>query len=243
MDGMEKESTVRHVFERISDTYDGANRRISLGFQTGWKNRLLAAMLRHTREGDPVLDVCCGTGDLAVALAQHRRQAVGVDFSPAMLAVAEEKGRGLSGLSWWEGNAMSLPFETGQFSAACISFGLRNTTDYTQVLREMGRVVRLGGLVCCLDSFVPESPLIRPFYRLYFQGVMPILGGGRRKRKEYQWLWQSTQAFVSQEELAELFRRSGLAQVSYESYLFGTCALHMGVRPPKDQIQTDAGGI
>lgn len=243
MSELTKREHVYQVFEEISHTYDSANRRISLGLQAVWKRSLVRQVLRHTEKGDRVLDVCCGTGDIALALARNGRTAVGVDFSPSMLEVARRRGRDQPGLAWERGDAMSLPFADGSFSAACISFGLRNTEDYGKVLQEMRRVVRPGGCVCCLDSFVPEPPIIRPFYQWYFHRIMPWLGGGHRHREEYLWLWQSTQHFLTKEQLRALFDAVGLGPSTYKSHLFGACVLHMGCRPAESVIPTtDQGG-
>lgn len=126
---------------------------------------------------------------------------------------------------------MNLPFEDNTFSAACISFGLRNTSDYLRVLQEMTRVVVPGGWVYCLDSFVPDSLVIRPFYSVYFRYVMPFLGGGFRHRQEYTWLWQSTQDFLRKKELLDLFGQAGLIDRQMKSRLFGACVLHKGKKP------------
>lgn len=239
----EKRQKVFGVFETISPVYDAANRRISLGLQTGWKHRFVRQLTAATTPGDRVLDVCCGTGDIAIALAKEGRQAWGLDFSPAMLRLAEEKSENIPGLHWRQGDAMALPFGDGEFDAASISFGLRNTTDYTQVLREMRRVVRPGGWVACLDSFVPSSPLVRPFYELYFHFVMPLLGGGWHYRREYLWLWQSTKEFLTSEQLMELFRDIGLQPLGRKHYLFGACAAHLGQKPVDPQETSDKGDI
>lgn len=230
MDGEEKRAQVYGIFQRISRTYDRANRRISLGMEGRWKRSLVQAVTAEAPLHSAVLDVCCGTGDIAAAVAAQRPDlsVTGLDFSPAMLNEARRKGKNLPNLTWCEGDAVSLPFGGDTFSAAVISFGLRNTADYGAVLREMTRVVRPGGLVCCLDSFVPDSPLIRPFYTLYFRGIMPLMGGGFSRCREYRWLWQSTQAFLRKHELAELFAGAGLEHICVKSYFFGTCALHSG---------------
>lgn len=236
-----KRQKVFGVFEAISPVYDAANRRISLGLQTGWKRRFVRQLLAVTVPGDRILDVCCGTGDIAIALAKEGRQVWGVDFSPAMLRQAEEKGTGIKNLRWQQGDAMALPFADGTFAAACISFGLRNTTDYDRVLREMARVVRPGGWVGCLDSFVPQPPLVRPFYELYFHFVMPLLGGGRQYRQEYLWLWQSTREFLTGEQLSRLFRDIGFSPVKRKNYLFGACAAYLGQAPTGPQKTADKG--
>ncbi len=228
-----KREKVYHVFQEISGSYDKANERISLGLEKRWKKELVQEVSAKTAQGDSVLDVCCGTGDIAIALAKSCSavRVVGIDFSPAMLEAAEKKSGRLANISWQIGDAMHLPFADNTFAAACISFGLRNTASYLDVLQEMRRVVRPGGWVYCLDSFVPDSPWIRPFYAVYFRGIMPVLGGGFRHRKEYVWLWQSTKAFLRKKELLDLFGKAGLVERTLKSHMFGACVLHKGRKP------------
>lgn len=228
-----KEAKVYRVFQNISQNYDGANERISLGMEKGWKDCLIDAVTAKAEENGRVLDVCCGTGDIALAIAKKRPDLTltGLDFSPAMLAVARQKTPPDSRVTWRQGDAMNLPFEDNTFTAVCISFGLRNTADYLRVLREMTRVTRPNGWVYCLDSFVPDSVLIRPFYALYFRYLMPFLGGGWRYQKEYMWLWQSTRDFLKKKELLALFKKAGLTDLTMQSHLFGACVLHQGKKP------------
>lgn len=225
-----KEEKVYGVFQSISDSYDDANERISLGMDERWRRRIVESVCDSTGPGGKILDVCSGTGDVALAIANARRDVdvTGIDFSPAMLDVARRKGKDVDNVTWREGDAMNLPFEENTFQAATISFGLRNTADYLRVLQEMTRVVIPGGWVYCLDSFVPESPVIRPFYWLYFRYVMPVLGGGWHHRKEYTWLWQSTKQFVTSRELLQLFEEAGLVETEMESPFFGACVFHRG---------------
>ena len=146
---LSKREKVYHVFQQISQTYDRANGRISLGMESRWKDCLIEAVCEQAAKGSRVLDVCSGTGDIAISLAAHRPdlKVTGLDFSPAMLDVARKKGAPLANVTWQEGDAMNLPFEDNTFSSACISFGLRNTSDYLRVLQEMTRVVVPGGWV------------------------------------------------------------------------------------------------
>ncbi len=228
-----KRSRVFRIFESIAGDYDRANARISLGLHKSWKRMLIHRLSRSAAPGGAVLDLCCGTGDIAIALAEARSdlQVTGVDFSPAMLARAEARGQGMENLRFQRGDAMSLPFPDACFSAAAISFGLRNTEDYAQVLQEMRRVTVSGGQVYCLDSLVPDSRWIRPFYRLYFKHLMPLLGGGLAHRREYLWLSESTEAFLSRRELEALFTRCGLSGVASKTRMFGACALVWGKKP------------
>jgi demethylmenaquinone methyltransferase/2-methoxy-6-polyprenyl-1,4-benzoquinol methylase len=218
------------VFQNISKDYDRANNRISLGLQNSWKKTLTKKLIKNTPPGTRVLDVCCGTGDIALKLAGARRdlKVTGIDFSPAMLEEAIRKRGNKKNVHFRQGNALELPYEDDSFAAACISFGLRNTADYEQVLREMRRVVKPGGYIYCLDSFVPDSPVVRPFYNIYFRYIMPMLGGGRRHRQEYMWLYESTQKFLHCGELENLYRRIGLNAVQHKRRMCGACVLVLG---------------
>lgn len=229
MDKRTKQEKVYGVFQTISKDYDRANTRISLGMEKGWK-RMLIDRLADCPAGAGILDVCCGTGDIALEIAGRRPdlRVTGLDFSPAMLSVAEGKRNGQENLQFVQADAMNLPFEEEKFAASCISFGLRNTADYERVLGEMYRVTQAGGSVFCLDSFVPENRLIQPFYRLYFRFIMPLLGGGKKHVQEYQWLYESTQTFLQPKELETLFRKVGLKQVRIKRKLFGACVLVWG---------------
>lgn len=228
---------VHGVFQSVADQYDAANNRISLGMHHFWKQALVDAVLSSVpAEGvGRVLDVCCGTGDITERIAESnpRVMTVGLDFSANMLDVARERTAGLDNVMLVEGNAMALPFDDGTFDACVVSFGLRNTPDYEQVVSEMARVTRQGGLVACLDASVPDNELIFPFYKAYYKGVMPVLGGGISKRKEYVWLYQSTQDFLRKDELCELFKRCGLVGVSARPFMMGAAALHTGIVPVK----------
>ena len=226
---------VHGVFQSVADQHDAANNRISLGMHHMWKQALVdAALSSCPADGvGKVLDVCCGTGDITERIAKESSNAmvVGLDFSANMLDVARERTAGMDNVMLVEGNAMALPFDDDTFDACVISFGLRNTPDYGQVVSEMARVTRKGGLVACLDASVPENQVIQPFYQLYYKQVMPLLGGGISKRDEYVWLYQSTQEFLSKDELSQLFRDCGLVGVGTRSFMMGAAALHTGIVP------------
>ena len=228
----EKSQRVYRIFQSISGGYDKANTRISLGMEKRWK-QMLVDRLAELPRGAAVLDVCCGTGDIALAAAGRRNdlQVTGVDFSPAMLEVAQSKQAGLSNVTFAVGDAMALPCPDNSFDAVCISFGLRNTADYAQVLRELYRVAKPGGRVYCLDSFVPQNPIILPFYKFYFRVIMPRIGGGTRHVQEYKWLYESTQLFLTPGELIELFGKTGLQTLQSKRRLFGACVLIFGEKP------------
>ncbi len=231
MDDTSKARYVYSIFQSIAKNYDRANDRISLGFQHSFKKMLTDRITRKIPHGGKVLDVCCGTGDIAITVAEGRRdlKVTGLDFSPAMLRVARmRRNRSCHNLRFKQGDAMDMPFEDQTFDAVCISFGLRNTGDYFRVLNEMRRVTKEGGYVYCLDSLVPESRLIKPVYTLYFRYIMPFLGGGISRRKAYMWLYHSTRDFLTRQELIRLFVLSDLKNVRDEERMFGACVLVQG---------------
>ena len=239
MDRAAKEARVYGIFQEISEGYDRANTRISLGLHRSWKRMLTGCLTKSLPAGAEMLDVCCGTGDVALEVAGKRRdvRVTGLDFSPAMLEAAERRRKGLPNVRFLQGNALELPAEDGRFAAACVSFGLRNTADFARGLEELKRVVRPGGWVYCLDSFVPEGRLVRPFYRFYFRRVMPRLGGGRKHAASYRWLYDSTEQFLRRGELAELFRTVGLEDIRSSCRMFGACALVWGRVPGEKRHQ------
>ena len=224
-----REAKVQSVFEHIAEGYDRANMRISLFMQAHWKNHLIRMIADCVPYGCRFLDVCCGTGDIAAGVAAKRADLdiTGVDFSSAMLRVAEQK-HVTGNLHFQKGNALELPFENDRFRVSAISFGLRNTSDYKKAMQEMTRVTQRGGWVFCLDSMVPEKQWVLPFYKLYFRYIMPVLGGGRRYYREYQWLNTSTEGFLKKEELKKLFAETGCIQINTKSWLFGSCVLVWG---------------
>ena len=222
-----KSEKVYKVFENIAEGYDAANDRISLGMQKSWKKELVDALM----PASSVLDVCTGTGDIALAVKKENPSAsiCGLDFSPAMLEVAKSK-KGAEEISWVQGDAMNLPFADESFEAACISFGLRNTPDYGAVIKEMRRVLKPGGIFACLDSFVPENAFIRTFYGVYFGSIMPLIGGATEHKEEYLWLNQSTKEFLSPTALTRLISSCGFDSVEVKKMLFGSCCLHIAVK-------------
>ena len=233
---MDKEQLVHGVFQSVADSYDAANDRISLGMHHRWKRELVSAVTDVLpAQGGSILDLCCGTGDITLRLAREHSdaQVTGLDFSQGMLDVARQHvaAAALSNVDLVEGDAMHLDYPDSSFDAAVISFGLRNTPDYAQVVGEMTRVVRPGGLVACLDASVPDNRAVRPFYMVYYRVFMPLLGGGISKRDEYKWLYRSTQEFLNKRELAALFTDSGLERVGVRGFMCGSAALHTGFVP------------
>lgn len=225
----EKAERVYSVFQSIARSYDAGNDRISLRLHRRWKRAAIAALAREKPSG-PALDLGCGTGDMLELLSGcfPEMELVGLDISPNMLDVAHERLGGRAHISLRLGDALRLPYEKGSFGCVVCAFALRNAADCGKVAAELARVLKPGGAVCILDSFVPERKSVLPLYRLYFGHVMPLLGGGFRKRREYDWLNRSTELFASAKGVAEMLRSSGIEVTAQRSFMFGACVCIVG---------------
>jgi demethylmenaquinone methyltransferase/2-methoxy-6-polyprenyl-1,4-benzoquinol methylase len=220
---------VRAMFDRISPAYDRMNRIMSLGMDGGWRS--LAVRASGVVPGDAALDVCCGTGDLAIELldaVSTRGRVVGLDFSQAMLDAA---GRKSTQVEWVRGDALALPFRDGEFAAATIGFGMRNLSDPLRGFAELGRVVRPGGRVVCLELTDPPA-WAAPFARLWTDRAVPLLGRlVARETDAYRYLPASVHRFPPADELAAIMGRAGLRRVRYRRLSGGAVAVHVGTVP------------
>ncbi|CRK83927.1 demethylmenaquinone methyltransferase [Neobacillus massiliamazoniensis] len=229
-----KEERVHHVFEKISDNYDKMNSVISFQQHIKWRKDTMKRM--NVKRGSKALDVCCGTADWTIALAEAvgpSGKATGLDFSQNMLNVGIEKVKslGLNQVELLHGNAMELPFSDNSFDYVTIGFGLRNVPDYLQVLKEMHRVVKPGGMVVCLETSQPTLIGYRQLYFFYFRFIMPLFGKlFARSYQEYSWLQESARDFPGMKELAGIFEQAGLKNVFYKPYSGGAAAVHIGYK-------------
>ncbi len=226
------EASVAAMFDRIAPVYDRMNTLMTLGLDARWRAAAVAAT--GTGPGDSVVDVACGTGKLAAALAEHVGpfgRVVGVDLSQGMIDRARRSYPDLVQLEFATGNALALPFVGGGFDAATIAFGLRNLSDFEAGFRELARVVRPGGCVVCLELSVPRP---RPFGRLYhamFRRFAPLLGRLFGQRAAYEYLPASLDEFPDPHRLAATMRAVGLVDVSFRRFGLGAAALHRGRVP------------
>lgn len=226
-----KSEKVHHVFQNISEKYDKMNSIISFNRHRSWRKDVMKRM--KVKEGEQALDVCTGTGDWALALAKevgHEGKVVGLDFSQNMLSVAEEKLKNepYNHVTFIHGDAMNLPFADNSFDYATIGFGLRNVPDYEQVLKEMHRVIKPGGLAVCLETSQPTLIGYRQLYYFYFRFIMPLFGKIFAKSyEEYAWLHESAREFPNKEELKQLFLKVGFKDVKIKSYSGGVAAMHL----------------
>jgi demethylmenaquinone methyltransferase / 2-methoxy-6-polyprenyl-1,4-benzoquinol methylase len=213
---------VRSMFDRIAPVYDAMNRVMTAGLDQGWRRRTAEATVRP---GDRVLDACCGTGDLGIACARIGGKVTGLDFSERMLERARQKA---PQLEWVRGDLLALPFADESFDAATIGFGIRNVEDVPLALRELRRVLRSGGRLGILEITRPRG-MLAPFYRLWFDGVVPLLGKLLPGGSAYTYLPASVRRFARPEELAALMRSAGFEDVRYALFAGGIVAVHTGM--------------
>jgi demethylmenaquinone methyltransferase / 2-methoxy-6-polyprenyl-1,4-benzoquinol methylase len=225
---------VASMFDEIAPVYDRLNTMMTLGFDGRW--RRAAARVSGIRSGDAAIDVACGTGKLAADLAGlvgPFGRVLGVDLSPAMIDRARTLHRDLVQLDFEIGDALGLQVEDASFDAATIAFGLRNLTDFEAGFRELGRVVRPGGRVVCLELTNPRPRWWARIYRATFSRMAPVLGSFFGRRVAYRYLPRSLEGFPDAERLAMTMRLAGLASVRYRRLGLGGVALHVGEVPPR----------
>jgi len=207
------------MFDRIAPVYDAMNRTMTAGLDRRWRRITAEAVVRP---GDLVLDACCGTGDLAIAAAKVGGRVTGLDFSERMLERAQRKA---PEFDWVSGDLLELPFPDSSFDAATVGFGVRNVDDLERALRELRRVLRDGGRLGILEITRPRG-LLAPFYRLWFDGVIPLLGKLLPGGSAYSYLPASVRRFPGPEELATLIAAAGFRDVRHRTFAGGIVALH-----------------
>jgi demethylmenaquinone methyltransferase / 2-methoxy-6-polyprenyl-1,4-benzoquinol methylase len=213
---------VRAMFDRIAPVYDVMNRTMTAGLDRRWRRITAEAVVRS---GDDVLDACCGTGDLAVADARAGGRVTGLDFSEQMLERARRKA---PELEWVSGDLLALPFDDASFDAATVGFGVRNVDDLERALAELRRVLRAGGRLGILEITRPRG-LLAPFYRFWFDGVIPLLGKLLPGGSAYTYLPASVRRFPGPGDLSALIGGAGFDRVTYRTFAGGIVALHMAV--------------
>ena len=227
-----KEQRVHEVFEKISGNYDKMNSVISFQQHIKWRDDTMSRM--NVQAGSTTLDVCCGTADWTISMGQAvgpNGKAIGLDFSQNMLNVGYEKVKAYPQIELIHGNAMQLPFPDATFDYITIGFGLRNVPDYMQVLKEINRVLKPGGMFVCLETSQSELPGYKQLFRFYFKFVMPVFGKFFAKSyKEYSWLQESAKDFPGMKELAKMIEQAGFVEVEYKPYSGGAAARHIGMK-------------
>jgi demethylmenaquinone methyltransferase/2-methoxy-6-polyprenyl-1,4-benzoquinol methylase len=224
---------VNRMFDRVAGRYDALNSLMTAGLHHRWRER--AAAQTHLRPGDSALDVCCGTGDLALELAKRVTpdgHVVGCDFSEPMLDRAREKAAERSNavvrFEW--ADALELPYDGERFDAVTVGFGVRNLADLDRGLRELARVLKPGGRVVILEFTQPRRPPFSLFYSLWFDRIVPLLGRFSSDPEAYSYLPESVRSFPSPRGLAEKLDVAGFEEIRWTVLAGGIVVIHSGVR-------------
>lgn len=237
------EDRVRQMFGEISSRYDLMNHVLSGGVDVYWRWRTVRAVAPSGTA--PILDVCTGTGDLAIAYWKKGNGQIPVeatDFTPEMLRIAESKrdkrfshqlAAGAARLTFREADTQHLPFDDSLFQIVSVAFGLRNVTNTELGLKEMVRVCQRGGRVAVLEFSMPTNPLFNWVYRTYFKYVLPRIGQlfARNRQEAYNYLPESVSQFPYGKALADKMEACGLTNVTWTPLTFGIATLYVGQKP------------
>lgn len=231
--GDQRAANVNALFATIARRYDRINDLQSLGLHRRWKRRMID--LARLRPGDVALDVCCGTGDIAMALADRGARVTGLDFSQEMLAVAKARDttrRGTSTVSYLRADAMKLPFSDGSFDVVTVGYGLRNLADWEVGLSEMVRVAKPGARVLVLDFGKPDNAVWRAIYFAYLRVCVPLFGLlFCSNAAAYAYILESLKHFPAQRGVDAKLRSLGLAEVRTHNILGGAMAINSAQKP------------
>lgn len=210
---------IRTIFDRIAPVYDQLNDWLSLGQHRIWKQ--MTVKWSNPQLGDTCLDLCCGSGDLALRLAQQVGTTgciYGVDFSPAQLAIARNRARQQypqPRITWVEADVLNLPFEDNKFAAATMGYGLRNVTDIPRSLHELHRVLQPGAKAAILDFHRPSQATLRVFQQWYLDNIVVPLAQKLGLAAEYAYISPSLDSFPTGQEQVELARLAGFSQARH----------------------------
>lgn len=225
---------VRRMFSSVASRYDLLNHLLSFNIDRRWRRTAVERVATVlSRPGARVLDLCCGTGDLLMALqARMDGPAWGCDFSAPMLAIARRKLLAARRrFALLEADALNLPLPDGSLDLVATAFGFRNLANYQAGLTEMARVLRPGGMVAILEFSMPRNRALAAFYEFYSRHILPAIGGALSgSRDAYAYLPESVRRFPGTDELARYMLDAGFRDVRYETMTGGIVALHLAIK-------------
>ena len=222
------------MFDSIAPAYDFMNRAMTLGIDRVWRKK--AVKMVAARAPREILDVATGTGDLAIQLARSisGSHITGADLSEGMIKVGREKifRAGLADrITLQAADCLALPFGECTFDALTVAYGVRNFADIPAGLREMYRVLKPGGMVCIVELSTPASPVVKPFYKLYTRGIIPIVGRLVSKdTRAYSYLPESIAAVPQRQAMCDLMTDAGFIRASFRSLTLGVCTIYTALR-------------
>lgn len=227
-----KPESISSMFDAIAPNYDFLNRLLSLRRDVYWRREMIQAL--DLPKKAMVLDVACGTGDVMIEILRQKPDAVayGIDFSKKMLHVAGEKtsqSEYPSQTGLLAGDALHLPFPPNQMDAVTIAFGIRNVADRKKALENFLHVLKPGGKLAVLELNTPSRGMLRALYLMYFQKILPGIGGFFSKNPDaYQYLPDSVLNFPAPSGFAALMQRAGFSEITWKPLTFGICTLFTG---------------
>ncbi|NLK25519.1 MAG: ubiquinone/menaquinone biosynthesis methyltransferase [Euryarchaeota archaeon] len=227
--------TISGLFDNIAVTYDGLNRMMSLSIDLMWRKQGLDRL--DIQDGDLVLDVATGTGDMAIQAASRAKcSIVGIDLSQNMMLAAERKWSEQNVQGWYplvKGDALRMPFLAGTFDKAMVAFGIRNMADIDSFVAEIYRVLRPGGRFAVIELSIPVCRITRPLYLLYLTKILPMIGGLRSgNMAAYEYLRDSILTFPAPEELEQIMEARGFQIIHSIPQTMNICHLYVMEKPP-----------
>ncbi len=233
LDGDQRSAYVQAMFDRIADRYDLINRLISGGQDLKWR-RLVVEKAALPPDGS-LLDIAAGTGDIAFEALKRTptAQVVCADFALKMMQVGRRRAPYGQQVAWMGADALRLPYADGSFDAVVSGYLMRNVADIPGALAEQGRVLKPGGRIVILDTSPPPDNLLKPLIMLHLRYGIPLIGrvvGGKAAAEAYRYLPESTAAFKTPTELAQMVAAAGFAEARFKSLMFGTMAVHWGIK-------------
>lgn len=220
--GEEKARTVRGMFDRVAPRYDLVNRVMTLGLDVGWRRRAVREL--HLRPGSIVFDLACGTGDLCRELDRAGYRSVGFDFAMEMLRTAR------AGSPLVQADVLRLPVADASADGVTCGFALRNVVSLGELFEEVARVVRPGGAIALLDASRPDNRILRAGHAVYFDRIVPLIGGALSDREAYRYLPRSMAYLPPTSEIVAMLRRAGFPSIRRLQLSGGITQLFVGTR-------------